>query len=348
MWTDIASNPIADASWCELLAKTPAYEDINMVQRPRNMKWKVINLAMRTISKLGISHAEIVESLAYDGGGTALSRAAQKGNVRLVLWLVHNGAIKTVHLKNKLGYSPLDISHAFGPHREVEGNLGSIMLDSSFLEKLAVSKGRQMLGESAGRGAQMYDTGTAESKHDDTNMSSVHAPGHAEPANVPFPVPKKAEAHDSRCNDYTASGTAVESKKEQDHILIVEFEEARRRRLQAIKSTVESSIAIADAAAASKSHAQSVLSQQGSITHDTNQAHFEILNAKISTMHETNLANQAANQERFELLDSKLDAFMASVTKRLGAIEQMGEQLNRMEQIMTTARVAPQGETSTK
>ena len=116
--TDIANNPIADPSWFELACAT-SMEDINAVRHPRNLKWKTISFAMRTVFKFGFSHSALVMSLAHDHGSTPLSCASRQGNVKVVRWLLNNGALKSLHVKTQNGRSPLDLSRIFGPHREV-------------------------------------------------------------------------------------------------------------------------------------------------------------------------------------------------------------------------------------
>ena len=116
--TDIAHNPIADPSWFELACAT-SMEDINAIARPRNLKWKTIAFAMRTVFKFGISRSALAMDLAHTDGSTPLSCASRQGNVKVVRWLLNNGALKSLHLKTQNGRSPLDLSRIFGPHREV-------------------------------------------------------------------------------------------------------------------------------------------------------------------------------------------------------------------------------------
>ena len=116
--TDIAYNPIADPSWFELACAT-SMEDINAVARPRSLKWKTINFAMRAVFKFGISHSALAIDFAHTDGTTPLSCASRQGNVKVVRWLLNNGALKSLHLKTQNGRSPLDLSRIFGPHREV-------------------------------------------------------------------------------------------------------------------------------------------------------------------------------------------------------------------------------------
>lgn len=44
-----------------------------------------------------------------------------------------------------MGLTPLDIAREFGPHREVEGELGAVMLDKNFAASFALSQGGRLL-----------------------------------------------------------------------------------------------------------------------------------------------------------------------------------------------------------
>ena len=76
--TDMALNPISDPSWFELVCNSGSSHDhgiescldfINAIRTPRKWKWKVIEITMRTIFRLGISRSSLVMNLAHDNGG---------------------------------------------------------------------------------------------------------------------------------------------------------------------------------------------------------------------------------------------------------------------------------------
>ena len=121
----MAHNPISDPTWFELACGTPYeggktyFEEINAVQISRNRKWKLIGAAMRAALHLGISRSALVMDLAHDDGSTPLACAARAGNVKVVRWLLNNGALRSMHLKTKNGRSAMDLSRIFGPHKEV-------------------------------------------------------------------------------------------------------------------------------------------------------------------------------------------------------------------------------------
>ena len=125
--SDMAHNPIADPSWFDLVCGSfderrsgaGVEEYINLPVMPLNLKWKSISFACRTILRLGISRSDIIMGLAHDKGGTPLACAARQGNLKVVRWLLNNGALKSIRYTNQLGFSALDLSRIFGPHREV-------------------------------------------------------------------------------------------------------------------------------------------------------------------------------------------------------------------------------------
>ena len=122
--SDMAHNPSSDPSWFELACSSShggssLREEMNTPQRQLTLKWKAINLAARITLWLGASRSAIVLDQAHSRNGTPLSCAARAGNVKVVQWLLLNGALKSVHVKDRVGSSPLDASRIFGPHREV-------------------------------------------------------------------------------------------------------------------------------------------------------------------------------------------------------------------------------------
>ena len=78
-------------------------------------------------------------------GSTSLHFAARQGNMKLVRWLLQNGAHASLNIKNKLGCRPLDLARIFGPYPEVEAQLGVVMLDKHFQMRFALRQGRRLL-----------------------------------------------------------------------------------------------------------------------------------------------------------------------------------------------------------
>ena len=129
--TDIAHNPDADNSWFELALGTSnkadsdscnssskAREDeINAAHLPRTLKWELIEAFARVAWRSGLLRSHLIMDLAHDRGGTPLSCATRKGNVKAVNWLLRNGAYKSLLLKDTYGSAPLKLAQLFGPHR---------------------------------------------------------------------------------------------------------------------------------------------------------------------------------------------------------------------------------------
>lgn len=128
----ICCNPAATPRWLELICGSSASPehmafDINHQTSPRNSKWKLIGKAMRTLCRLNISHSDLVMDLAHVECATPIHLAARQGNFKIVEWLLMNGAEKSLRLKNRMGYTPIDIAREFGPYHEVCGLLGASM-----------------------------------------------------------------------------------------------------------------------------------------------------------------------------------------------------------------------------
>ena len=73
-----------------------------------------------------------------------------------------------------MGLTPLGMAQVFGPHREVEGELGSVMLDKDFAENYALSQGGRLLVASSGKDS-------AEETHRDDDITGVEILRAAEP-----------------------------------------------------------------------------------------------------------------------------------------------------------------------
>ena len=76
--------------------------------------------------------SDLLMGVAFQRGSTLLHQAAWKGHLPFVVWLLQHGAQKSLFVRNKLGHTPLEAAHIFGPYPEVEALLGSAMVDPSF------------------------------------------------------------------------------------------------------------------------------------------------------------------------------------------------------------------------
>ena len=117
----ICGNPAAEPRWLELVRSSPneSVDSLNRQTTPRNFKWRSIGLVMRTVCRLNISRSDLVMDLAHIERATPLHLAARQGNYKLVASLLQNGASGSLHLKNKMGCTPIDIARVCGPHHEV-------------------------------------------------------------------------------------------------------------------------------------------------------------------------------------------------------------------------------------
>ena len=96
-------------------------------------KWQLIDIAAETLYKSNLAtKTDLVMQIAFQRGSTPLHQAALNGHLPLVVWLLQHGAHKSLFVRNKMGYTPLEAAHIFGPYPEVEALLGSAMVDPSF------------------------------------------------------------------------------------------------------------------------------------------------------------------------------------------------------------------------
>ena len=79
--------------------------------------------------------------IAHMRGATALHAAAQHGHTSLVRWLLDNGARNSLHVKNAMGCTPLDVSQMFGPFPETEAVLIQAVLSDEFDARYAILSG---------------------------------------------------------------------------------------------------------------------------------------------------------------------------------------------------------------
>ena len=82
--------------------------------------------------------------LAQLRGSTALHAAAQHGHTSFVRWLVDNGARQSLHVKNSMGYTPLDVACAFGPFPETEAVLIQAVLSDEFDARYVIRPGDRL------------------------------------------------------------------------------------------------------------------------------------------------------------------------------------------------------------
>ena len=144
------------------------------------------------------------------------------------------------------------------------------------------------------------------------DMTEVEHFRQPKPTEILIAADVKAEAHGSR----TAVDGVMEEKREEEPLS-------------------PPTVGADNSVAASKLLTRSVSApSSGSLEEVSTSMQIEALQDTIGVMHEE-------NQARLELLDAKLEAFIAFTTERLDAIGQIGEQLNRIEQMSKHQRRLP-------
>ena len=93
-------------------------DNVNLCRRPRTCFWVLIFWFFEMAVWLRIMTSVFALRLAYLRGSTALHAAAQNGRTTLVRWLLDHGAHPSLHVKNAMGCTPLDVARVFGPHPE--------------------------------------------------------------------------------------------------------------------------------------------------------------------------------------------------------------------------------------
>jgi ankyrin repeat protein len=142
---DAVSNPACTLEMLELLYSSDNKIGVNQVRIPRTRKWYLISRLVESMHKSRfVSNTDLIMSMAHGRGGTALHFAARGGHVQSISWLLEHGAHQSVHVRNKLGCTPIDVARIFGPFPEIEALLGSVMLDGGFHERYVVRKGTLM------------------------------------------------------------------------------------------------------------------------------------------------------------------------------------------------------------
>ena len=107
-----------------------------------------------------ITKSHFALNMAHSAGSTPLHKAANKGLVDVTEWLLQHGAHKSLHIRNDMGATPLDIARIFGPYPAIEAKLGAAMLNHQFGTQFAIRRG-SLLRKQAG------DTIEPEEKGDD-------------------------------------------------------------------------------------------------------------------------------------------------------------------------------------
>jgi ankyrin repeat protein len=134
-------NPAATPEMLELLC---ASNKINVNQRykPLTRKWYLIERFFECLYKSRfVSNTDFITSMAHSRGATALHFAATQGHIHLIEWLLQHGAHHSLHLRNKLGCTPIDLAHIFGPFPEAEAQMGAAIMDNSFHTRYVLRRG---------------------------------------------------------------------------------------------------------------------------------------------------------------------------------------------------------------
>ena len=127
-------NPSATIEMLARLCGDVGTTTINLRRIPRAFAWSLTFRFLEIVVRLRSATSEFIVDLAHNRGATALHAAARHGHTPLVKWLLDNGARPSLHVKNAMGCTPLDVSHLFGPFPETEA-----VLTRAILKERAIS-----------------------------------------------------------------------------------------------------------------------------------------------------------------------------------------------------------------
>jgi hypothetical protein len=139
--TDAVANPACTLEMLELIHSSNKV-DVNQTCTARTRKWLFIRRLFETMYKSRfVSNTDLIMEMAHSRGGTALHFAAQSGHVHQIAWLLKHGAHQSLHVRKKVGSTPIDVARIFGPFPEAEARLGAVMLDGGFHKRYVVRQG---------------------------------------------------------------------------------------------------------------------------------------------------------------------------------------------------------------
>ena len=133
--------------------------DVCCCRKLRTYFWAVVCRLFEMAVWLRLLSPDFAMGMAHSRGSTALQTAAQHGHTSLVRWLLDNGARKSLHIKNAMGCTPLDVAHMFGPFPETTALLVQATLSVKFEERYAIRcEGRLSSRQRLGRAVASWST----------------------------------------------------------------------------------------------------------------------------------------------------------------------------------------------
>ena len=156
--TDACQNVATTVPMLELLWNNGEL-DINAVMQSTTVSWSMIDIYFQLGIKGGlISKSQFTMVMAHIPGSTPLHNSAKNGLVAVTEWLLEHGAHKSLHVRNKMGATPLDMARIFGPYPAIEAKLGAAMLNHQFDMQFAIRRG-SLLRKQAGGAVEPGDDG---------------------------------------------------------------------------------------------------------------------------------------------------------------------------------------------
>ena len=125
-------NSFATPGMLASLCRNCSTDYVSYRRRAKTFFWALVLRLFEIAVWLHVLRSDFALGLAHTRGSTALHAAAKHGHAPLVEWLLDNGARQSLHVKNAMGCTPLDVTQVFGPYHETSALLVQAIMSVEF------------------------------------------------------------------------------------------------------------------------------------------------------------------------------------------------------------------------